>query len=388
VSAKGSIKREANGTYSFIVDLGRKPDGKRNQVRRRGFTTRKEADAALTQLKAEFENGGYVNPSKTTLSEFLASWIPMMRPTVSPKTAERYEQLIKNNLIPSLGRHFLQRLHPMHIQEAYTDWIENGRVDGKGGLSPTTIRQIHLVLHRALDQAVKWDLMRSNPATSVDLPKKVKPQIVFLDKSETAILLQAVKDHWLYPLILVAVTTGMRRGELLALRWNQLSLDSGVLRVRASLEETKNGLREKEPKTANGRRDITLPSVTIDELKKLRIKQSEDRLKLGLGRDDQGLVFADLEGNHLRPVNISDRFKKIAARIDGIPNISLQGLRHTHISHLLQDRHPIKTVSERAGHASVATTLDIYGHVLPNSQQELAAEYGADLVAIMEQVEN
>jgi integrase len=265
--------------------------------------------------------------------------------------------------------------------------LRDGRRDGAGGLAPKTIRNIHGVLGLALKKALTWQLNWSNPAIGVTLPKIEHKEVKVLTKAQSGTLLQALEGRWLYPIVLLALTTGMRRGEILALKWSNINLDEGWLRVIQSVEQTKSGKRLKDVKTKHGRRRISLPLMTVNMLRLQKAHQAEQLLGLGVRQSDDTLTFTSKDGQLRDPLYVSTSFREFMAQID-LPKVTFHGLRHTHISHLLEDGHPIKTVSSRAGHATVSITLDIYAHVLPDSQEKLAAAYGVDLEGMVEQARN
>ena len=373
---RGSVKSNGPGRWKLVFDLPRGPDGNRRQVFRRVNGTKAEAEEKFHELMAEYKNGGFVEPSRLTVSGFLEKWLDTIEPSVSGKTYERYDQLIKNHITPQLGDIVLQKLHPMHIQEFYNKLLAEGRVDGMGGLSPRSVKHTHRVFKKALTQAVTWKLITSNPTEGAVLPKVENKEIEFLDRGELATLLDALEGRSLHPIVLLAATTGMRRGELLGLHWSDVDLDEGWLRVTQTLEQTtKHGLQLKEPKSKAGRRKISLPQITVAMLRKHQLDQSELRLKLGLGGQNDGLVLPVLDADKgftfRSPRALTKEFDRLVRSLD-ITRITFHGLRHTHITHLLMDNVPIKLVSQRAGHASVSITLDVYGHVLPDMQQGVA----------------
>ncbi len=387
MSAKGSIKREANGTYSFIVDLGRKPDGRRNQVRRRGFKTRKEADAALTQLKAEFQSGGFVEPTKVTLADFCYRWLETTKLNFSPKTYERYVQMVRNHIVPTLGGIPLQKLSPLDIQLAYTALLKEGRADGCGGLSPKTIRNINGVLSTALKSAYDWRLIPQVPTTGVKLPKVERKEMAILTKVQCGELLGTLEGRVLHPIVFLALTTGMRRGELLALKWSNVDWEGSSVHVIQSVEQTKAGKRLKDVKTKHGRRRISLPPLTIQMLRDHHLKQAEQLFKLGIRQENDGFVFANYDGKVRDPLNVSTMFREHMQKCD-LPRVRFHDLRHTHISQLLADGHPPLNVSRRAGHANISITLDTYGHLIPDQEASMIDEFGNGFSAAIEQATN
>ena len=293
---------------------------------------------------------------------------------VSPKTAERYTQIVRLHLTPTLGHHQLTKLRPLHIQEAYTFWLQGGRRDGEaGGLSVTTVLHHHRVLHLALRQAVRWQLLAVNPADAVQPPRKAQREMSALDEDETAKLLEAAVGSDLYAPILVAVTTGLRRGELLALRWQDVDLERGTLSVNQTIEQTaERGIAFKEPKTAKSRRLISLGSLTVETLRRHRASQNEARLLLGNSYVDGGLVFPAPAGSVWNPRTFSSAFYRLTSH-SGVPRMRFHDLRHSHATQLLVAGVHVKVVSERLGHSTAGITLDTYSHVLPGIQEEAAA---------------
>ena len=377
---RGSIQKRGKGSWRLVFDLERDHAGTRKQKTVTFRGTKRDAEAELSRILAEIKNGGFIEPSTLKVSVYLDRWLEMVVQTTSTKTFERYSEICRNHLVPALGCINLQKLKPLHIQEAYTGFLKSGRRDGNGGLSPRTVLHHHRVFKRALKQAVRWQLINTNPADAVEPPRVSRKEVKFLDMAETATLLRATEGRTIYPIVLLAVTTGMRRGEVLGLRWKDLDLDKGFLQVSQTLEQTRmRGLRAKEPKSKASQRRISLPPMTVHALRRHMTERSEIFLRLGVGRRNDGLVFLTPEGKPRSPRALTKEFDRLVRRLD-IPRITFHGLRHTHITHLLMDGEPIKVVSERAGHASVSITLDVYGHVLPDRQEALAANYGIGLL--------
>jgi integrase len=244
----------------------------------------------------------------------------------------------------------------------------------KRGLSAQTVQHVHRTLSQALSHAVRVGVLFKNPAQQVKPPKPDRREVKILGKDEMGALLRAATGTWLYLPVLVSVTTGLRRGELLGLRWSDLK--DGVLTVNQSMERIKGEVAFKAPKTKTSRRSITLPAVTIQALQEYRAVQAEERLKAGLGRDPRGLVFTRADGQSLDPDSLSKAFRRLVAAADVTP-ITLHGLRHTHISHLLIDGVHVKVVSERAGHANVNITLSVYAAYIPSMQADAALRVDA-----------
>ncbi len=384
---KGSITKTGENKWRLVFDMERGIDGKRRQKVIRFNGSKKDAEKKLRDTIGEYEQGKFVDPSNQRLADYLDYWLTMIKNSVQPKTFERYAQMVRVNINPALGQIKLQELKTRHLDEAYMEMLSNGRLDGEGGLAPKTIRNIHGVLSLALKKAMTWQLNWSNPAIDVTLPKVEHQEIMVLTKSQTGSLIQSLEGHWIYPIVLLALTSGMRRGEILALKWSNISLEGGWLRVIQSVEQTKAGKRLKDVKTKHGRRKISLPLMTVNMLRQHKARQAEELLRLGVRQSDDTLAFTSRDGQLRDPLYVSTSFREFMAQLD-LPKVTFHGLRHTHISHLLEDGHPIKTVSSRAGHATVSITLDIYAHVLPDSQEKLAAAYGLDLEGMVELARN
>jgi integrase len=251
----------------------------------------------------------------------------------------------------------------------------------KRGLSAQTVLHVHRTLSQALDHAVRLGVLFKNPARQVKPPRPPSREIKILDKGEIGTLIDATKGTSLYLPIIVAITTGVRRGELLALRWSDIDLKAGKLTVNQSLERVKNkeGKYEfsfKSPKTKTSRRTITLPTMTIEAFRERHTAQLEERLKLGLGRDPRALIFGRADGQPMDADALTKGFGRLVTATKVTP-ITFHGLRHTHISHLLMDGVHVKVVSERAGHANVNITLNTYAAYIPNMQADAALRVDA-----------
>lgn len=380
---KGHIRKRGDRSWSIVLELERGPDGKRKQKWHTVKGTKRDAERELARLVNEFNQGAYVEPHKLTLGEFLENWLEnAARMRVSEKTRERYGDYCRKHFIPALGHVSLQKLHPMQIQSFYTDALKSGRLDGKGGLSARTVHHMHRVLNTALEQAVRWQLIIRNPVHAVTPPKPQYVEIGALDEARIGELLSQLGDNPLYRPVFLALATGVRRGELLALKWSNLSWNQKTISVREMLEQTRSGLRFKAPKTAKGRRAIDLPEVAIEVLRQQRAEQREFRVKMGPDYEDNDLIFALPDGCPWPPDRFSTHWAGFCRR-NGFKGLRFHDLRHTHATQLLSAGVHPKVVSERLGHAGVGITLDTYSHVLPGIQREAAERINLGLTRAM-----
>ena len=386
---RGCITHRADGTYAAVIELSRGPDGRRRHRWFGGYRTRKEAQAKLTALMAELQGGTFVAPSKMTVANYLRRWLTESAAhRLSARSFERTTCIVERHLIPELGGYRLAELRPLHVQAYLTQARKAGRKNGSGGLAGATLLKHFEVLHSALGQAVRWELIPRNPADAVDRPridKKPGQAIRALSAGEVAGLLAAAAETRLYTPILVAVTTGLRRGELLALRWSDLDLEKATLSVNRALEEIGTGVAFKAPKTARGRRTMPLAQTTVQALRDHHRAQAELKLRLGPAYVDQDLVFATPEGGVWYLSNFSRAFRSFEAR-HGY-EFRFHDLRHTHASLLLAQGAHVKVVQERLGHASVTMTMDTYSHLLPGVQEAAVATFDAALAKVLERTE-
>jgi integrase len=368
----GGIRKQGKNSWEVRLYLGKDPNGRRRYKSHTVRGGKRAAQSELARLLNTVQEGNYVTPSRLTLALFLEKWLAdYARQNVAAKTFERYAELLRHHVIPILGHYLLPKLDPLHIQTLYSMLLENGRRDGKGGLAPQTVVHCHRVLRKALKQAVKWQLLIRNPAEAGDPPRAEHREMNTLHEQEVATLFDAVRGTRLELPFVLAVTTGLRRGELLGLRWRDVDLEKETLAVRQSIEQTKNGLTFKEPKTRRGRRVVALPNVAVEALRRHRTEQAKRRLALGAAYEDQGLVLTRLDGRPMDPAETSKAFARVVART-GLRRVSFHGLRHTHATLLLRANVHPKVVSERLGHATVGVTLDTYSHVLPDMQEAAA----------------
>lgn len=384
---KGHIQQRGKA-WLLKYDIGPDPvTGKRRQRYHTVHGTKREAQAELAKRLAQVAENTHADPARITVKEYLERWLDdYAQHNVSAKTLERYREIVDKHLVPALGTHRLGRLAPTHIQGYYTQALDAGRRDGKGGLSKQTVKHHHRVLSQAMAQAVRWQLLPRNPCEAVNPPRPDKTEMQWLSQEETGQLLRAAEGRWVHLPVLLAVTTGLRRGEVLALRWRDVDLEAGILAVTQTLEETAKGLAFKQPKTARSRRRIKLWDITIEALRQHKVSQAKARLKAGPAYEDHGLVCGDALGRPVRPRELTKAFNRlVTGKANAVRQVRFHDLRHTHISHLLQAGEHPKVVSDRAGHASVAITLDVYAHVAPAMESSAGKALDAALQDQLEQ---
>lgn len=374
----GHVRKRGQRSWEIKFDLGTDPTTGKRLTRYHSFKgTKREADAELVRLKSSADSGTYVDASKSKVSEFLERWQRDWASFhVSPKTLERYSELLKSHVTPRIGNHVLQKLKPVHCAELYSTLLKEGRKLG-GGLAPNTVGQIHRVLHRAFGHAVTWGLITINPCSAVEPPLTTTREIEVLSETQVTDILQKLRGRPMYMMAAIGLSTGVRRGELLALRWKDINLEAATMQVERSLEQTKAGLRFKEPKTKHGRRQVALPQAVTTELRVYRKSQQELRLALGLGKDDpEGLLFRRLNGLPIRPDNVSGEWRRLVSVLK-LPKVTLHAWRHTHASQLIRLGLDVLTISRRLGHGSPSITLNVYGHLFAGSDERAAAGINA-----------
>jgi len=382
--SKGHIRPRGKGAWELKYDVGIDPlTGRRVTKYATVRGPKRDAQRELRRRLEAVDQGRHADPGKLTLGAWLGQWSELVRNEVSIRTWEAYAEIVKNHLVPALGALPLGKVQPVHIQSYYAEASTAGRCDGRGGLSPQTICHHHGVLSAALKRARSLRLIATNPAEDVKRPKVERREIEHLEPGDAAKLLQAATGLRLRTPIFIALATGLRRGELLALRWCDLDLDRGNLTVARALEQTRDGLRFKAPKTKRSRRTITLSPSAIELLRNHRAQQAKERLALGLGKDSRGLVFTRLDGSLMNPKSFSKDFARLVKKT-GIRRVTFHGLRHTHFTNLLREGVHPKIASERAGHASVAITLDIYSHAVPGLQEDAALRIDGALRQLLE----
>ena len=377
--AKGHIRARGPGAWELKYDVGVNPaTGSRITKFKTVRGAKRDAQRELRAILTALDGGTYADPSKMSLCQWLLQWLDEAQHIVARKTLQRYREIVELHLIPALGAITLAKLQPVQVQAYYSHALTSGRRDGTGGLSAQTVVHHDRVLHVALKRARALRLIPTNPTEDVSRPRAERLEIGALEPAESTALLAAARSTRMFPLIFLALGTGMRRGEILGLRWSDVDMDRCTLTVAQSLEQTKAGLRFKTPKTKRSRRTIALSPSLVEEMQAHRARQAAERLALGMGRDPGALVFARIDGDPMQPDSVTKMFARIVARAK-IKPISFHGLRHTHATDLLRAGVHPKIASERLGHASIAITMDTYSHAIPGLQEDAAQRIDAAL---------
>jgi integrase len=379
---RGHISKRSKDSYTIVIRRGKDPNTAK--YLQSWFTvkgTKKDAEKRLAELLHQLDTGTFLKPGKATVTDFLERWLKdYAYANLAPRTAEGYETILRRHLMPELGHIPLTQLKPEHIQKYYAKTLATGRCSGKGPLNPLTVRHHHMALHNALKCAVKWGLIARNPADAVDIPKSPRSEMKVMSEDDLNRFIEAAKPTPYYPLFFLALFTGMRRSELLALRWSDVDLPLSQLSVARTLHRIRNGdYVFRPPKTAKGRRIVSLSPSTAIALKTHREAQQAFRILQGIPFHEQDLLFSKEDGSPLTPNVVTNAWLRLARRT-GLPGIRLHDARHTHASLMLkQGVHP-KVVQERLGHSTIAVTLDTYSHVVPGLQEAAATAFDQVLV--------
>ncbi|HVE46689.1 MAG TPA: tyrosine-type recombinase/integrase [Acidimicrobiales bacterium] len=373
----GHFRKRGKSWYVWF-ELGPGPDGRRRQKSVGGFATKREAIAAFAELRDQHNrrNGG-VPTSKLTLGQYLIEeWLPVAKTTLRPSTWATTCHYVRAHLCPALGHVALQGLTTAQLNAFYAELLAHGRRDGKGGLAPESVRHIHGIVHKALADAMRWGHLARNPATHARPPGRRRVEMKVWSPLELRTFLAHVAGDRLYAAWLLMATTGMRRGEVLGLRWVDVDLDGARLSVVQNLTVADHQVVVGEPKTAKGRRPVALDPATVAALGAHRRAQEAERAAAGTAWQDTGLVFALPDGSVIHPRRFSRWFEQRRQRA-GLAPIRLHDIRHSYATAALAAKVAPKVVSERLGHTNVMATLDTYSHVLPTMQDEAAATVAA-----------
>jgi len=370
---RGHISEESPGRWLVQASAGFDEfSGRRRRVTRRIRGTRREAERALTRVLRDLDTGNWADPGRLSLGHYLEDrWLPHAASRVRASTHDRYAGLVTHHIAPKIGRVKAANLRPSHCQAVLDAMIAAGQ-------SSASVLQAHRVLSASLRQAVAWQIIAANPATGVSPPRlDAKPRSA-PNAAAVRKLLEKARGNAAFAPLLVAASTGMRRGEVLGVRWHDVDLDGRKVRVVATLQRVHGKLVFVAPKSDRSRRTITLPAFAVAALKAHRKEQAKRRLLVGPAWHDLDLVVDRGDGGPLDPDTFTHQFKRFAERA-GIQGASLHSLRHAYATTMLVSGVHPKVVSEALGHANVAFTMSVYQHVLPTMGEQAAAAIEAAL---------
>jgi len=360
---EGSIQQRGNGTWRIVLELPKGPDGKRRQkyVTVRG--SKADAHRKLRELHHQQDNGISIDSEKLSVAQFLDQWLrDYAIPNTSLKTARDYDGVLQRYVRPMVGNIRLDKLTPSHIQAIQASILEKG-------LSARTAQLTHRVLSMALKHAVRWGLLSRNVCNAVDPPRIRQKEMRVLDAAGVQRFLESTRQSPYGPIFYLAIYSGMRRGELVGIQWQDIDLRRRTLAINRTVSRiTNQGLVIGKPKTAHSLRVISLPQSAVTLLAGLRAKKREYLERVGLDWDDSAFVFCHANGGPMCPDTLGHAFQKALKRA-GLPHLRFHDLRHTHATLMLKEGVNPKIVSERLGHASIHITLQIYGHVMPGMQE-------------------
>ena len=370
---RGTIKKRARNSWTLWWDEPRGADGKRRQRNKTVTGPKRVAEAELRRILAELDAGSYVPPNKVTVRGLLEQWLSeYVDVQVRPNTAEGYRIICELHIVPALGILSLEELHPSHVIKYHKSALVNGRRDGKGGLSAQTVKHHHRVLSQALEYGIGQGLLSRNVCKQVKAPRPAYKETRVLAVEQIARLFETAQETPYFHLIHLALYTGLRRSELLGLRWKDTDLVSSIVHVTQGLNMLRNKLPVfAPPKTAKSRRSVALSPDAVGALQQHYAERKVVSESLGTAITDDDLVFGDVYGSPLSPSTVSHAFQDICRKAD-IYGIRFHDLRHTHATLLMKQGTNPKVIQERLGHSSISVTLDVYSHVVPG-MQELAA---------------
>lgn len=370
--------RKRGKSWLVTVELGRDPVTGRRRRAHVTVATRREGEREEAKLRHEVAEGLDLEPTRITVAEYLSRWLGTVRPNLAPATYRRYEDLLRLHVMPYVGAVVLSKLRPLHVQQMYTRLQDGISADGRS-LAPRTRLHVHRALSTALAQAVRWQIISRNVCEAVDPPQAPRAEIEALRPEKARRLLEVAEAEnsiW-GDAVVLALQTGLRQGELLGLRWQDVDAERSRLTVYQTLQYLPGeGMAFRQPKTNRSGRTIPLGTTAVEALSRVRRRQLKKRLALGAAYKDLGLVFTTALGTPIGANNLRRAFRRIVARAEVGP-LRFHDLRHAHATLLLaRGVHP-KVVSERLGHASIAITLDTYSHVLPSLQEEATRDLDA-----------
>ena len=369
--SRGHIRQRSENSWAIILYTGTDAEGKPRQKWHSVKGTREDAERRLTEILRQMDTYTYLDPGKITLADYLHQWQKdYCELNLAQNTLVRYKGIIKNHLIPNLGHHPLVKLQPLHVQSYYTEALKSGRADDKGDkLSPASVRYHHAVLREALNHAVEWQLVFRNVCDAVRPPKLTKAEMVTLTKADIDALLLAAEGTSIFIPVAVAINTGMRRGEVLALHWKDVDLKAEEITIRRSVEWNREEKRHEFKTVKNEKpRRIDITKKLAGTLKAWKAEQSKRKLALGKDYHKSDLVCTQDDGTMVSLDHTTKAFGRLARKCK--LDITFHGLRHSHATMLIESGVPSKLVAERLGN-DVGIMEKTYAHVTPGMRREL-----------------
>ncbi|WP_270406053.1 tyrosine-type recombinase/integrase [Paenibacillus timonensis] len=375
-----SLQKRSNDSWLLVVEAGINADGSRRRltktVRAKGI---REARKLLAEFEVEVETGHYIAPEKMTFAAFVEEWKEKYaQHELGIKTLDIYSRFLKNRILPVFGHMRLDKIQPFHIVNFISDLSKDGsRQDGKKGqLSSGTVQYTHRIIKNIFSRAVEWKLIKSNPAAEIKKPKVIRKEVEVYDEEEVALLFALLEKEPLKwrMMIMLAITTALRRGELVGLDWRHVDLSKGILEVKQSISHSIKGQRIiSEPKTAKSKRKVSLSDNVIEHLKEYYLESRKKRLALGDAwkGGDHFFVFSNDEGIAYYPETPYLWFRNFLKK-NGLKYIRFHDLRHTSATLLINKGVHAKLISERLGHSNISTTMNVYGHALQSADRDAA----------------
>ena len=367
-----NIQALGNRTYRLCWELPIGQDGRRRRETRTYHGTWQEAQSEWARRKRDIDAGQATEPSRMTLAELARKWLSDVAGLkCEDTTLESYRFQIERHIIPDLGAMRISKVRPQDLQTYYAKLLREGRIDGKGGLGPRSVSYIHSLLREILGQAVRWGTIPTNPADFADPPEQRKKEPRFWTPEQAARFVDVLTGERLAALWVLAILTGLREGELIGLRWEDVDLETGTLSVRQSRKRLKGPPTFGPPKSERSRRTMSLAQEAVSSLRQHRAHQNTARLALGPEWEDHGLIFCTRHGKPLLASNLLKMQHRLCEKA-GVPYIPIHGMRHTNGTALLASGVDLKTVQARLGHQSASFTMQEYVHALQATDEEAA----------------